>query len=524
MLFLAILCSSPAAARAATYYWDADGGSGAPNTLNYGNGTISTTSGNWWNPGNGTYIGWTNSSADVMQIGSNSAQDGRSYTGGSSAASFTLTLSGSISLGEIVISGNLSSGSANSVTFTDGGTAGNDMTFGGAEEINNNSSNTLIIDTTIVSAGGTFMFEDLGKTILTKNNGWTTGTIIEGDGSSTSGGILQVGNGGTTGALGTGQIQFPLAASQTTAATLDFDRSNADSVPNSINIPNTNTVGAIIEQSGSNTLTLTGTENISSSSATLTYMINPTGQTIDASVSGAISGAGGIAKSGAGTLALSGDDNYTGATAINNGTLSVARAGTAGNSQGGTLGATTVTVNTGGTLLLSANNALGGNTNVTLASGAFKDAGGFGEGAGGKVVNGTYSGTTTAGMGALTLSAASTLDFGGTVETLVFNSFTDSSNATLTIANYTNTDYNSLANDSGIDGSDDRLIFDQDLTAQQLADISFGTGRVTTEIEMGTTGYYEVGAVPEPTTLFGALALVGLAGYRERRRLNSLLK
>jgi hypothetical protein len=122
------------------------------------------------------------------------------------------------------------------------------------------------------------------------------------------------------------------------------------------------------------------------------------------------------------------------------------------------------------------------------------------------------------------LSAASTLDFGGTVETLVFNSFTDSSNATLTIANYTNTDYNSLANDSGIDGSDDRLIFDQDLTAQQLADISFGTGRVTTEIEMGTTGYYEVGAVPEPTTLFGALALVGLAGYRERRRLNSLLK
>jgi len=353
MLVLAFLCASPAAVRAGTtYFWDADGGSGAPNTLNYGSGTISTSSSNWWNT-NGTYNGWSNSSADVMQIGSNSAQDGRSYTGGSSAASFTLTLSGSITLGEIVISGNLSSGSANSVTFTDGGTAGNDMTFGGAEEINNNSSNTLIIDTTIVSAGGTFMFEDLGKTILTKNNGWTTGTIIEGDGSSTSGGILQVGNGGTTGALGTGQIQFPLALSQTTAATLDFDRSNADSVPNSINILTSNTVGAIIEQSGSNTLTLTGTENISSSSATLTYMIAPTGQTIDAAVNAAISGAGGIAKSGSGTLSLSGDDTYTGATTVNSGTLLVS---------GSITGAGAVNVNS--TSMLGGSGSLAGATTV----------------------------------------------------------------------------------------------------------------------------------------------------------------
>ena len=46
-----------------------------------------------------------------------------------------------------------------------------------------------------------------------------------------------------------------------------------------------------------------------------------------------------------------------------------------------------------------------------------------------------------------------------------------------------------------------------------------GTGK---EVSFGNGTYsFEVVPVPEPTTIFGALALVGLVGYRERRRLKA---
>lgn len=37
------------------------------------------------------------------------------------------------------------------------------------------------------------------------------------------------------------------------------------------------------------------------------------------------------------------------------------------------------------------------------------------------------------------------------------------------------------------------------------------------------SGYYEVSVIPEPTTVFTGLTLVGLLGWRERKRLHSLL-
>ena len=72
--------------------------------------------------------------------------------------------------------------------------------------------------------------------------------------------------------------------------------------------------------------------------------------------------------------------------------------------------------------------------------------------------------------------------------------------------------------------SDDRLVFANILTAPALADITFNGVGGASQISLGG-GYYEItsSAVPEPTTVFGALALLGLVGYRERRRLGGLI-
>ena len=90
----------------------------------------------------------------------------------------------------------------------------------------------------------------------------------------------------------------------------------------------------------------------------------------------------------------------------------------------------------------------------------------------------------------------------------------------LTILNWNNSAYDPIAPKSGTDGTHDRLIFNQELTMAQLADISFGAGYTTSQVALDT-GFYEVGgitAVPEPSTIFGAAALLGLVGCRERKR------
>ena len=220
--------------------------------------------------------------------------------------------------------------------------------------------------------------------------------------------------------------------------------------------------------------------------------------------------AGGITKTGAGTVLLTNANGFTGSTTINNGTLSAAAAGALGSTSG-------ITVNTTGTLLLGASSAIGSGVGVTLAGGTFKDSG-FSQGSGATVTAGVVTGSTVPSLGTLTLSSASTLDFGTSGNgTLVFSGLSGSAN--LSIVNWANTDFNTAANNSGL-ASDDRLIFMSD-PAAFLGQISFG-GRAAGEINLGSGNGWEVGAVPEPSTVFAALALVGFMGYRERRRLKAL--
>jgi len=120
MITAAFLLRLPVEAQATVYFWDGDG-SGV--TLDYGSGTVGPSVADWWlatSGSTGNYNGWTNSTSDTMQIGSASAQSGKSYAGGSTAPAFTLTLGGATSLWQIVVSstygGNLTLTMATTIT------------------------------------------------------------------------------------------------------------------------------------------------------------------------------------------------------------------------------------------------------------------------------------------------------------------------------------------------------------------------------------------------------------------------
>ena len=430
LLFLAItaslLCLGPAA-RATTYLYDA-----APNTtgttLNYGNGTISTTSSNWWPSVSGTYSGWTNSTSDTMQIGSTGTNNGRGYVGGSTAPAFTLTLSGTTGMNELIVSGNLTSGST--VTISNGGVAADTITFGSGGIQNNSIPNALIINATILTASGALLDQSAGTVILTASNGFTSGINIEGGGTA-AGGTLQIGVTGTAGSTGSGGIHFlAQATSQTAASTLYLDNVISNTVGNSLNIDAGNGVGGIIQVGGTGTVVFSNANGIAlnSGSAALTFNIGSTGQAIDSQVNGPITGAGSLIKTGAGSLLLSGTGTFTGGTTIQQGTIliGVSNVGTTN----GALGPSSAPVTLG--------NSSGSNNASLLTNGAYTfsnsvivASGGSGTlSMGGNSANtSTFSGVTTLDNN-LTISevAGGTVNLTGTItsgaagtQTITFN-------------------------------------------------------------------------------------------------------
>ncbi|CAN5621283.1 hypothetical protein BH09VER1_BH09VER1_13710 [soil metagenome] len=384
---------SASALSAATYYWDATPDGSA--TLDYGSGTFSSSAANWWN-GTNAYSGWTNLSGDTASIGGSPAV--KSYTGGTTASAFTLTLGEAITIGQLVQSGVLNSG--NATTISDGGNSANTISFGGSSNVGNNSATSaLIIDAKIVAAGvGGLGKLNGGTVIFLQNNTYTGGTTLSGQ-TGAAGGVLQIGNGGTTGSLGSGNVAFSTIAGQTVGSTLRFSRSDAITVANSFAVFSANAVGGTLEHSGSNKLTLSGnvTLGTSGSAATsvLTYKIADTTQAIDAEVSGRITGIGSIAKTGAGTMLFSnGSNNYTGTTSVYAGTLLVSGTSTASPTivgdaanlatvavlgGGGRVGAVTLGAASGNTgASISPGNGLGTSSGTTLNTGDFSITAGSG--------------------------------------------------------------------------------------------------------------------------------------------------
>ncbi len=281
--------------------------------------------------------------------------------------------------------------------------------------------------------------------------------------------------------------------------------------------------------------------------------------------SGGISGTGAFAKVGAGTFTLTGASSFTGGTTLtagtviagnnsafssgsvtfnggalasDSGTRSLANsivvnnvAGnqiTGGNSitlTGAASGAGTIEVNfsdntksvtvnpsaansfapgmvrlTSGTLLLGGANKIGGSTGVNFNGGTLNTGG--------------FSDT----LGALTLSANSTLDFGTSNNVHLQFSSAAWTGGGLTVNNWTGTEFTS--------GNPDQFLVASagPVDSTFLSEISF-TGHAPGSIAFNVGGgLYEIVPVPEPATIFGAIGLVAFVGFRERRRIGRLFR
>jgi len=270
--------------------------------------------------------------------------------------------------------GTLAIGAQTLTTGTDvtvtSGTAG--VTFGSTNLSASGATFTANASTllTLGAVTGTntgFTVNGAGNTTIGGAIGTGTGTLTKaGAGSLTllatntfsgaiaiNGGLIQVGNGGTTGTLGSGSVAIA------TGASLRFNRSN------------------------------------------------------DLTVSNVLSGAGSVTKLGASALTLTGTNTFTGGTSINSGSVRIAAAANLGTGNitlaGGTLAATeTFTLGSSRVISLTANSILDVAATKTLTfDGAFSGSSDLNKaGAGTLIIGGssTYTGATKVSDGRLVVN------------------------------------------------------------------------------------------------------------------------
>jgi autotransporter-associated beta strand protein len=311
-------------------------------------------------------------------------------------------------------------------------------------------------------------------------------------GGSTVGSPLSVGGAGSTASitlLGSNQI----ASYETmTVGTLGTFNLNGYS----------NTLSSIALTAGTIT---TGTGTLTLSSATpLTISASGTASTINGNVvlsaynptvngtasssltiNGALTSTSGLTKSGSGTLTLSGaSSNVTsGTVTVSGGTLALAKTGGALAISSGT----SLAINTGGTLLFQGSNQISASDPINLG--------------GGKIT--AQSGSNS--LGALTLSASSTIDFSGASTSL---KFADSSATTwagiLTIDDWTSSDTLSFGTTAS------------GLTTAQLNDISFNIGGTLYMGKISSSGVVTpLVPVPEASPFLYLALLLGLVFITE---------
>ncbi|MDX8497990.1 autotransporter outer membrane beta-barrel domain-containing protein [Mesorhizobium sp. VK4C] len=306
-----------------------------------------------------------------------------SYAGGTSFSAGILQVAADANLGA----------APGDLTFN-GGTLKTTATFTTSRNATLNAGGgTILVDagTTLTEGGGitgagTLTKAGGGTLLVTNDNNYTGGTTI-------SAGMLQIGNGGTTGSIDGAVVNNGV---------LTFDRADTDTFSGAISgigVLNQVGLGTIILAADNSYLGGTtisaGTLQLGNGGASgsiVGSVVNNGTLAFDRSDSyqfdGLISGAGALQQLGSGTTVLTGNNTYTGATDVLAGTLLV---------NGNQSGATGLTSVAGGATL-GGSGAIGGG--VTVADGGTLSPGGSSGAAG-----------TLTIAGALTLSNSSALNY-----------------------------------------------------------------------------------------------------------------
>ena len=246
----------------------------------------------------------------------------------------------------------------------------------------------------VISGNGTLTQLGAGTLTLTGNNTYTGGTTI-------SAGVLQIGNGGTTGSV-TGPIIDDAA--------LVFDRSDnvtfADPISGNGSVTKLGAATLILTGDNSytgGTIISNGTLQIGDggTSGSLVGDIVDHGSLVfnrsdDLTFDGAISGNGSMTQLGTGTLTLTGDNAYSGGTTISSGTLQIGDGGTIGSVAGDILDNAALAFDRSDNIIY-ANVISGGGSMAQLGSGTLTLTG-----------NSTYTGGTIISSGTLQIGNGGT--------------------------------------------------------------------------------------------------------------------
>lgn len=329
-----------------------------------------------------------------------------------------------------------------------------------------------------------------GAASLAKSGSDTLTVLTTNDfigGATISAGTVQVGNGTSGGALGTGAI--------VDNAALNFNLPSAMNVDNPISGS-----GSVAVQGGTAVLTADNSYGASSisSGATLqagnggasgsvgtgavandgALIYNRTGTVTNA---GAISGSGDLTVQGGGTVVLAADNSYSGATLVDSGTLQVGAGGAAG-----TLGtAASVTVNSGGTLAFARSDTTTNSVVVTGAGALRQEAG-------------TLVLVSSNSYGATLLDSGSTLQIGDGDTNLAYVVLTTNIDTVNLITNVVTNFFGSVTLGTGGISDDGTLVLAQPYASILTNDItgagsvvSLGAGTLT--IQKTTANTYSGG-------------------------------
>jgi autotransporter-associated beta strand protein len=446
------------------------------------NVAASTISGNTTLNGNTVTLGSTDGISIGQGVSGTGIRSG-SYILAINAANSTITLSQNAS----------AAGSNISLTFaqTSGSLAGSTLDY------DNQGGSINFGQSTAITLGGLKGNQSLS---LTNNNTTAVALTIGGNNQTTAYGGVLSGNGSLVKA-GSGTLTLSGNNTYTGGTNL-----NAGTLV----IGNTSAAGTgtITQANGTSLLTIGTTGTIANAmsvynvaateTSTLSGAITVNNATFDVetddtlTISGAVSGSGGVTKTGDGTLVLSGSNSYSSATTVNAGTLNAANANALGSNA-------TIQVN-GGSLLVTADDAINGKA-ITLNSTSTTVAG--------LAFSGTYNGTA----GLLTLSQNSVIDLGEGSVVLHFTSLVMGLTNTLSIYNWTGT----TLWGGGNGNNTDQFYVDRSLSDSELNRISFYSGGLGTSSFVGT-GYQlsggsfnnEVIPVPEPETwVTGVILILG---------------